>query len=195
MRGWSKARPLVLANAALRSIVRRDTGATYQEFLTQLAQASGIDTPTREDLAQIDRKRPKKGSNDDWTHPLDPDAKITKMKDGRTHLACPPLRNTSAAPRAPAGSRQYSQAAAGACRRTESRLTDAHALWRRHATKSQGRVAALLATLWSLIRLPETVSTPIGGQREPTMSLINLHVKWNVRGIRPTLVEAFATGC
>jgi transposase len=75
------------ANAALRSIVRRDTGATYQEFLTQLAQASGIDTPTREDLARIDRKRPKKGSNDDWTHPLDPDAKITKMKDGRTHLA------------------------------------------------------------------------------------------------------------
>jgi transposase len=75
------------ANAALRSIVRRDTGATYQEFLTQLAQASGIDTPTREDLARLDRKRPKKGSNDDWTHPLDPDAKITKMKDGRTHLA------------------------------------------------------------------------------------------------------------
>jgi transposase len=75
------------ANAALRSIVRRDTGASYQEFLTELAQASGIDTPTREDLARIDRKRPKKGSNDDWTHPLDPDAKITKMKDGRTHLA------------------------------------------------------------------------------------------------------------
>jgi transposase len=75
------------ANAALRSIVRRDTGATYQAFLTQLAQASGIDTPTREDLARLDRKRPKKGSNDDWTHPLDPDAKITKMKDGRTHLA------------------------------------------------------------------------------------------------------------
>jgi len=75
------------ANAALRSIVRRDTGASYQEFLMQLAQASGIDTPTREDLARLDRKRPKKGSNDDWTHPLDPDAKITKMKDGRTHLA------------------------------------------------------------------------------------------------------------
>jgi transposase len=75
------------ANAALRSIVRRDTGATYQEFLTKLAQASWIETPTREDLARIDRKRPKKGSNDDWTHPLDPDAKITKMKDGRTHLA------------------------------------------------------------------------------------------------------------
>jgi hypothetical protein len=75
------------ANAALRTIVRRDTGATCQEFLTQRAQASGIDTPTREDLARIERKRPKKGSNDDWTHPLDPDAKNTKMKDGRTHLA------------------------------------------------------------------------------------------------------------
>lgn len=75
------------ANAALRSIVRRDTGESYQAFLTQLAQASGIDTPTRADLARVDRKRKKKGSNDDWTHPHDPDAKITKMKDGRTHLA------------------------------------------------------------------------------------------------------------
>jgi transposase len=75
------------ANAALRSIVRRDTGETYQDFLTQLAKASGIETPTREDLARIDRTRKKKGSNDDWTHPDDPDAKITKMKDHRTHLA------------------------------------------------------------------------------------------------------------
>lgn len=75
------------ANAALRSIVRRDTGESYQEFLTQLAEASGIKTPTREDLARLDRKRKNKGSNDDWTHPHDPDAKITKMKDGRTHLA------------------------------------------------------------------------------------------------------------
>lgn len=75
------------ANAALRSIVRRDTGETYQAFLTKLAQASGIETPTREDLAKIDRKRKNKGSNDDWEHPHDPDAKITKMKDGSTHLA------------------------------------------------------------------------------------------------------------
>ena len=75
------------ANAALRSIVRRDTGEGYQEFLTTLAQASGIETPTRADLARLDRKRKKKGSNDDWTSPADPDAKITKMKDGRTHLA------------------------------------------------------------------------------------------------------------
>ena len=75
------------ANAALRSIVRKDTGDSYQEFLTQLAQASGIETPTREDLARIDKNRQRKGSNDDWEHPHDPDAKITKMKDGRTHLA------------------------------------------------------------------------------------------------------------
>jgi len=75
------------ANAALRSIVRRDTGEKYEEFLTRLAKESGIETPTREQLAKLDRKRPKKGSNDDWTHPHDPDARITKMKDGRTHLA------------------------------------------------------------------------------------------------------------
>ena len=75
------------ANAALRSIVRRDSGETYQEFLTRLAQASGIETPTRADLARLDRTRPKKGRNTDWRHPYDPDARITKMKDGRTHLA------------------------------------------------------------------------------------------------------------
>jgi len=75
------------ANAALRSIVRRDTGQAYEEFLSDLAKASGIETPTREDIAGIDRNRPKKGSNEDWYNPHDPDAKITKMKDGRTHLA------------------------------------------------------------------------------------------------------------
>jgi transposase len=75
------------ANAALRSIVRRDSGETYQEFLTRLALASGIETPTRADLARLDRKRPKKGRNTEWRHPHDPDARITKMKDGRTHLA------------------------------------------------------------------------------------------------------------
>lgn len=74
------------ANAAMRSIVRRDDGRTYQTFLEDLAKASGVPTPTREDLARLDRKRKKKGSNDDWFNPNDPDAKITKMKDGRTHL-------------------------------------------------------------------------------------------------------------
>jgi transposase len=75
------------ANAAMRSIVRRDTEQSYQEFLTGLAQASGIETPTREDLARLDRKRKKTTSNQDWKHPWDPDAKVAKMKDGRTHLA------------------------------------------------------------------------------------------------------------
>jgi transposase len=75
------------ANAALRSIVRRDTGEGYVEFLTQLAQESGIATPTREQLAKLDRKRVRKGSNEDWVNPHDPEARITKMKDGRTHLA------------------------------------------------------------------------------------------------------------
>jgi transposase len=75
------------ANAAMRSIVRRDTGESYQEFLIRLARASGIKTPTREALARLDRKRKKKTSNKEWRHPGDPDAKVTKMKDGRTHLA------------------------------------------------------------------------------------------------------------
>jgi len=75
------------ANAALRSIVRRDNGQGYDDFLKGLAKESGIDTPTREQLAKLDRKRKKKGNNDDWKNPHDPDAQITKMKDGRTHLA------------------------------------------------------------------------------------------------------------
>ena len=75
------------ANAAMRSIVRRDSGEGYQEFLTKLAKESGIETPTREDLAKLDKKRKNKASNDDWQNPHDPDAKITKMKDGTTHLA------------------------------------------------------------------------------------------------------------
>src|SRR5438094_800834 len=75
------------ANAALRSIVRRETGEDYQEFLRRLAQESGIATPTREQLAKLDRKRAHKGSNEDWVNAHDPEAGITKLKDGRTHLA------------------------------------------------------------------------------------------------------------
>ena len=75
------------ANAAMRSIVRRDTGESYEQYLEGLAKDSGIETPTREDLAKLDKKRKNKASNKDWEHPHDPDAKITKMKDGRTHLA------------------------------------------------------------------------------------------------------------
>ena len=75
------------ANAAMRSIVRRDTGEAYQAYLTRLAAASGIKTPTREVLARFDRTRKKKTSNSEWTSPSDPDAKVAKMKDGQTHLA------------------------------------------------------------------------------------------------------------
>jgi transposase len=75
------------ANAAMRSIVRRDNGASYEEFLTELAKQSGIETPAREDLARVDRKRKKKASNEEWMSPSDPDARIAKMKDGTTHLA------------------------------------------------------------------------------------------------------------
>ena len=75
------------ANAAIRSIVRRDTGERYDAFLTGLAKESGIETPTREQLARLARKREKRMPNGEWKHPHDPDAKITKMKDGSTYLA------------------------------------------------------------------------------------------------------------
>jgi len=92
-RGLLKGRSIAIdattleANAALRSVMRKDDGRTYDGFLDDLAKASGVETPTREDRAKVDKKRKKKGSNDDWQHPGDPDARITKMKDGSTHLA------------------------------------------------------------------------------------------------------------
>src|SRR6202163_994232 len=75
------------ANAALRSLVRREDGQKYEDYLKELAKAAGIEKPTREHLARLDRKRKKKGSNKEWKNPHDPDARITKMKDGSTHLA------------------------------------------------------------------------------------------------------------
>jgi len=75
------------ANAAMRSIERRDTGAKYVEYLKGLAAAEGMENPTPEQLARLDRKRKKKTSNKDWKSPSDPDSRIAKMKDGRTHLA------------------------------------------------------------------------------------------------------------
>ena len=75
------------ANAAMKSLVRRDTGQAYDDYLRQLAKAAGIQNATKEQLARLDRKRKKKTSNDDWTNPHDPSARITKMKDGRTRLA------------------------------------------------------------------------------------------------------------
>jgi transposase len=92
-RGLLKGRRIAIdattleANAAMRSIVRRDTGGSYEEFLVRLAKASGIATPTREELARLDRKRKKRMSNQEWKSPSDQDARIAKMKDGRTHLA------------------------------------------------------------------------------------------------------------
>jgi transposase len=79
------------ANASLRTIVRRDNGESYRAMLTRMAQESGIETPTAEDLARFDRKRKGKTlSNADWESPTDPEAKIAKMKDGTTHLAYKP---------------------------------------------------------------------------------------------------------
>jgi transposase len=79
------------ANAALRTIVRRDDGRTYREMLTQMAKESGIETASADDLVRIDRNRKgKKLSNDEWISRTDPEAKIAKLKDGRTHLAYKP---------------------------------------------------------------------------------------------------------
>ena len=79
------------ANAALRTIVRRDNGETYREMLTRMAKESGIDTPTTDDLVRLDRKRKgKKLSNADWESPIDPDAKVVRMKNGSTRLGYKP---------------------------------------------------------------------------------------------------------
>jgi transposase len=76
------------ANAAMKSIVRKDNGADWKEYLSALAQAEGMENPSEEDLRRLDRSRKdKKVSNQDWHNPNDPDARIAKMKDGRTHLA------------------------------------------------------------------------------------------------------------
>ncbi|WP_239003169.1 transposase [Rhodovastum atsumiense] len=79
------------ANAALRTLVRRDSGETHREMLRRMAHESGIETPTTEDLIRLDRARKDKTlSNADWESPVDAEAKIAKMKDGRTHLAYKP---------------------------------------------------------------------------------------------------------
>jgi hypothetical protein len=79
------------ANAALRAIVRRDTGEGYREMLERLARESGIATPTAEDLVRLDRERKgKRLSNEEWASPSDPEARVAKLKDGRTRLAYKP---------------------------------------------------------------------------------------------------------
>jgi transposase len=76
------------ANAAMKSIERKDTGEDWKEYLTRLAKDAGIENPTDEDLRRFDKNRPdKKVSNEEWQSPTDPDSRIAKMKDGTTHLA------------------------------------------------------------------------------------------------------------
>lgn len=75
------------ANAAMKSIVRKETGEDWRDYLRGLARAEGIENPTEEDLRRLDRKRDKKVSNQQWQSRTDPDSRITRMKDGRTHLA------------------------------------------------------------------------------------------------------------
>ncbi len=75
------------ANAAMKSIVRRDTGDNYMSFLKKVAEAEGVEAPDAAALLRLDRKRKKKTSNEDWKSPADPEAEITKLKDGRTALA------------------------------------------------------------------------------------------------------------
>jgi len=76
------------ANAAMKSIVRKETDENWQEYLKRLAEEAGIENPTAEDLRRFDKQRKDKTvSNDDWQSPSDPDSRIAKMKDGTTHLA------------------------------------------------------------------------------------------------------------
>ena len=75
------------ANAAMRSIVRRDTGESYMEYLRRLAVEAGLDGDDDDAVRRMDRKRKKKTSNEEWVNPHDPEAEVTKMKDGTTHLA------------------------------------------------------------------------------------------------------------
>ena len=75
------------ANAAMKSIVRRDTQEGYRDYLKRLAEAEGLDGSDAASLRRMDRRRPKKASNTEWVNPHDPEAEITRMKDGRTALA------------------------------------------------------------------------------------------------------------
>ena len=75
------------ANAAMKSIIRRDTGETYMDYLRRLAAAAGVDPEDDDAVRRMDRGRKKKTSNDDWVNPHDPEAEVMRMKDGTTHLA------------------------------------------------------------------------------------------------------------
>jgi transposase len=75
------------ANAAMKSIVRRDTGENYNAYLKRVAEAEGASATDTAALRRMDRKRKKKASNEDWESSSDGEAEITKLKDGRTALA------------------------------------------------------------------------------------------------------------
>ncbi len=78
------------ADASMKAIVRRETGESYAEYLKTLARAQGIENPTDEDARRMDRKRKKKTPNAEWRSSTDPEAKIARLKDGRTRLAYKP---------------------------------------------------------------------------------------------------------
>jgi transposase len=78
------------ADASMKSIVRRDTSEAYQEYLLRLAKESGVEQPTAEDARRLDRTRKKKTSNQEWASATDPEARIARLKDGRTRLSYKP---------------------------------------------------------------------------------------------------------
>lgn len=82
---------LLEANAAMKSIVRKDSGEDWEQYVTRLAAEEGVEIQSKADLIRYDKDRNKRGkkkvSNDEWESPADPDARIARMKDGRTHLA------------------------------------------------------------------------------------------------------------
>lgn len=81
------------ADASMRAIVRKDMGESSQQYLEGLAKAAGIQAPTAEDCRRMDKKRKgKKTSNKEWESTTDPDARVARVKDGRTRLACKPER-------------------------------------------------------------------------------------------------------
>src|SRR6516162_3843472 len=75
------------ADAAMRGIVRKDTGEDWKEYLKRLLAEQGVDNPTDEEIRRFDKGRTKKVSNQEWGSPTDPDSRIARMKDGTTHLA------------------------------------------------------------------------------------------------------------
>jgi len=81
---------MIQANAAMKHLVRKDDGRSYDEYLTDLAKESGIEEPERADLVRMDKKRKKRCSNKDWQLQHDPDARVARMKDGRTKAAYRP---------------------------------------------------------------------------------------------------------